>query len=81
MDRQYSSNHSSKNLPLSAVHAGAECAIGFDTMIMCSELGSWIDVFAEYYLSGSSAAYAAEYASQLVGGTTQYTVDYYAQGG
>lgn len=77
----YSSAHSTKNLPLAAVHAGAEYAIGFDSEINCNELGGWISEFSYYYMSGFSVQNASEMVSMLVGGTTYDSVDIYKQGG
>ena len=77
----YSSAHSSKNLPLAAVQAGAECAIGFNEEIDCEELSGWIGEFLIYYMSGIDAEDAAIFAERNVSGTIYGSVDIYKQGG
>lgn len=54
--------HSTQNLPIAAVNAGAEVAVGFTETITCYIANLWTEKFFEYYSQGYSVEASCEYA-------------------
>lgn len=55
-------SHSTQNLPIAAVNAGAEVAVGFTETITCYIANLWTEKFFEYYSQGYSVEASCEYA-------------------
>ena len=59
----YTAAHSTQSLPLAAVAAGANTAIGFKESIGCTTANTWTQRFFDYYNQGFSAEYSAREAA------------------
>ena len=61
----YTSYNSAYNLPLASIHAGADCASGFNGLVDCLDVSDWTKLFSNLYAGNYDPALAAETAADM----------------
>ena len=76
----YTSHNATYNLPLAAVHAGANCAIGFVNDPGCDNISRWLSDFSYFYVNNFTPEFSAEIAvARSNGGIILNDISVYSQ--